>query len=65
MTRYLVNQIVEGFVESFYEPDVVAEMRRRHATKAPPPGVPTTLRARLKAARGRRRKSRSKASAGD
>jgi hypothetical protein len=65
VTRYIVSSIVDAFVEAFYPPDVVADMRRRHRRKGSIPGRPDTLPARLEAARGRRRKSRSKTSAGD
>ena len=58
VTRYLVSEIVDAFVESFYSPVTVTAMRTRQAAKGRRLRSPDTLSAKIDAGRERRRKAR-------
>jgi hypothetical protein len=60
VTRYLVGEIVDAFVESFYSPAAVAQMRERQASTGGRLRSPESLLGRLEAMRGRRRKARQR-----
>jgi hypothetical protein len=48
VSRYLVSQIIDAFIESFYEPEAVATMRSRNPGSFEP--APTSLRFRASSA---------------
>jgi hypothetical protein len=67
VTRYLVGQIIDAFIESYYRPEAVASMRGRRAGGHGTIPPPTTLTGKLSALRTRREKRRrgKKSSASD
>ena len=58
VTRYLVSQVIDAFIEAFYTPDAVAQMRARQAAEGRKKKSPASLAGKLEGARSRRRKTR-------